>query len=71
MDVEGSKTSPQKGRSSKAVLPEVDVYLHLLLLINLLDREATDKVLRHTVCVCVCNVGWYRPLSAVDSWWPR
>ena len=53
METEVSKTSPQKGRSTKSVLPEVDVYLHLLVLINLLDQEALEKVCITAACLSV------------------
>ena len=70
MEIEVGKTSPQKGRSAtRAVLPEVDVYLHLLVMINLLDQEALEKVL---VLIAATRPSCgYRLESAARSWSPR
>ena len=51
--METEVTAPFRPRSSKAaatsLLPEVDVFIHLLLLLRLLDSENLEKV-----CMIVC-----------------
>ena len=49
---------PFRPRTSKAavtsILPEVDVFIHLLLLLRLLDSENMEKVYMHAEIVYIC-----------------